>query len=154
MEFDQRVMWDFWTWFALVVLFSAYTINMQRTTRELGRKLVNADSGAGIQDAITPKWQTQNNIIMFALLGLYAFVCFYIFTWYFAIAAWLATFFLAIPLASRVLMPRPMSRHFLDKVQKDLKRRGAEFQAAGDSIRESAIEETLKLLSEFRKTVQ
>lgn len=134
---------DFIAWFVLIVLFSAYTRNMQTTTMNVGKSLFNSEEGPGVQDAITPRWQTRNNILMFIGFAIYLVVCFYVFDWYWSLAVFFATFFIAIPLASRLIVPRPMSNHFLKKIETDLLKRRKEFLAVGDELRAGAVDELL-----------
>lgn len=143
---------DLLLWLIIVVLFSAYTKNMQETTSRLGRTLFGTEegSGTGVQDAITPKWQTRNNIIMIVGLGLYALVCFWVLVWYLAIVLWLVTFLLLIPLVARLFMPRPMSPHYVERIVKGLEGRRAQYLEAEDSVRVGAIDELIQRIQGYR----
>jgi hypothetical protein len=116
---------------------------MQETTLELGRTLFNTGYGTGVQDAITPKWQTRNNLIMFAGIVIYLIICIEQFVWYIGGLLFLVTFFIGIPVAARFFVPRPMSRHYIKRIHKDLKRRQSDFIAAGDKLRAGAVQELL-----------
>lgn len=49
----------------LIAFWAAYTLAFQATTLAIGRLLVEATEGSGVQDAITPRSQTKRNLIMF-----------------------------------------------------------------------------------------
>ena len=96
---------DFYFWIVIVVFFSAFTKNVQETTLYIGKTLFEADDDTtGVQDAITPSWQTRNNIIMFVLLAIYLGISVYIFKWYIGLLIFILTFFVAIPLVSKFFM--------------------------------------------------
>ena len=153
MPADSTATFDLVAWVVIVALFSAYTKNMQQTMLRLGRMLFDNGNppGTGVQDALTPNWQTRNNIIMIVGLGVFAIVCFYFLVWYFAIALFLLTFFVLIPVVSVLLMPRPLSWHYIRKIQADLQRRQKEYGEIGDAPRAQA---TTELLGRIDKMLQ
>ena len=150
---DSALLFDLLAWLVIVVLFSAYTKNMQETTLRMGRMLFQTEElrGTGVQDAITPKWQTRNIIIMYVALIVYAGVCVYVLVWYLGILLFLFTFFILIPVVAKTLMPRPLSYHFIDKIQKDLERRHHDYQASGNGVRAEAVNELRHRISGVSK---
>jgi len=141
---------DFYAWLAVVVFFSAFTKNVQETTNFLGKKLFgNETCTAGVQDAITPSWQTRNNIIMFVFLVVFLGVSMYVFKWYVGTLIFIATFFLAIPLVSRVLMFPANSIFIVNKIKNNLINRKQTYEEAGDLLRATAVSEVLEKLKEI-----
>lgn len=138
-------------WGVALLGFGAYTRNVQLTTLGLGKAIGAAESSTGLQDAITPRWQTRNNIIVLVLLALFAIQAFVALPWYFAIAAILAAFFIGIPVVARTLMPRPMSKSLMGKLKEDLAERKAEFERNGDALRASVADEVLSRIAEYEQ---
>jgi hypothetical protein len=138
-------------WGVILLGFGAYTRNVQLTTLGLGKAIGAADSAAGLQDAITPKWQTRNNIIVLVLLLLFSIQAFVTLPWYFAIATILAAFFIGIPVVARTVMPRPMSKSLIGKLKTDLAERKAEFERNGDSVRASVADEVLSRIAAYEQ---
>ncbi|OOY36777.1 hypothetical protein BOV89_10635 [Solemya velum gill symbiont] len=116
---------DFYMWSVLVVLFAAFTSNVQDTTlrigMSLGDELVSSGvSKTGLQDAITPSWQNRNNLISIGLIVFYFGFSLFVFKWYVGIAVFVGTIFVAIPIASKLLMfvmPAKLIREFNFQVQ-------------------------------------
>ena len=140
-------------WGIALLAFGAYTRNVQLTTLGLGKAIGAAESpnSTGLQDAITPKWQTRNNIIVLVLLALFGIQAFVALAWYLAIASILAAFFVGIPVVARTVVPRPMSKFFIGKLKSDLAERKAEFERSGDSLRASVADEVLSRITAYEQ---
>lgn len=147
-EFSTLVVWGI----ALLGL-GAYTRNVQLTALTLGRAIGAAgpQSAAGLQDAITPKWQTRNNIIVFVLLALFAIQAFVVLPWFFAVVSILAVYFVGIPVVARTLVPRPMSKLLIEKLKADLADRKAEFERNADALRASVADEVLSRIAAYEQ---
>lgn len=128
--------------------FSAYTKNMQQTTLALGKQLASDNPllPAGLQDAITPPWQTRNNIAMFALWAGVLVYGFVIFEWYWALLGFALLIFLLMPLCSLLLMPRPCSSHYVNLIRRSLEKRLEDYRAIGDEARAEAARMVLDRL--------
>jgi hypothetical protein len=100
---------------------------------------------------ITPKWQTRNNIIVFAFLALFAIQAFVALPWYFAVASILGVFFIGIPVVARTLVPRPMSKFLVAKLKADLAERKAEFERNGDALRASVADEVISRIAAYEQ---
>ncbi len=143
---DTSLLVDLAVWAALVATFTAYTSNVTKTTRELGGRIATSTQNAAkMMTVITPRWQTRNIVIMFSLIVIYLGVCFYILTWYLAIASFLVTVLIANPIISR-LLPRPMSQFIVSRIYRALQKRGEEFEASGDHARALACSDAIDLL--------
>jgi small-conductance mechanosensitive channel len=131
---------------AIIAVFTAYTFNLQRTTLAIGRKLApqNPLLPTGMQDAITPPWQTRNNILMFAGWAAYAVLCFTMLAWYIALGLLLGTFCMGVSVVSLYLVPRPMSKKFVNKIRQSMEARRTGYKKAGDQQRAAAMEEVLR----------
>jgi len=131
---------------AVIVLFSAYTRNMQETTLAIGKKLAaeNPLLPTGMQDAITPPWQTRNNILVMVGWGVYAIVCFVTLTWYVAILVLLLSFTVALSIATILLVPRPMSPNLVAKIRQNMEIRLTGYKQTGDSPRAAAMQQVLR----------
>ncbi len=105
--------------------FAAYTKNMQGTTLSLGNQLApdNPMLPTGLQDSITPPWQTRNNMLMFGLIVVILVYGFAILPWYLALVGFGLFFFLLVPLCSVLLMPPVGSPHYLNLIRQSLKKR-------------------------------
>jgi len=124
------------------IMFGAYTRNVKLTILALGRAIgvSDPDNPNGLQDAITPRWQNRNNVINFIILALYGIQCFVTLTWYYAILVLLGTFFLAIPVAAKLFVPKPMSKELIKKIKIDLLNRKDEFQNKNDIVRAEKVD--------------
>ena len=141
---------DFYAWLILVVFFSAFTKNVQETTLQIGKNLFGAKrNSTGVQDAITPTWQTRNNVITIVLLVVYFGMAMFVFKWYIGVAIFLFTFFVAIPLTSKFLIFRPSSAFIVKKIKNNLLKRKESYKAAGDSLRAEAVTEVLSKMEEI-----
>jgi hypothetical protein len=138
-------------WGAVLLGFGAYWKNVQGTTLALGRAIGASGSATGLQDAITPRWQTRNTFILFAVFVLFAIQAFVALPWYWAIAAIAAAFFIGIPLVSRTLVPREMSPPLISKLKQDLAKRKSEFERNGDSLRASVADEVLSKITAYQQ---
>jgi len=133
----------------VVGLLGAYTMNFQKTTLALGKKLASDNPllPTGFQDAITPKMQTARNII-YPILILAVFVYGIIFfKWYWGIGFAVLTFFIVIPIL-KLILPRAGSDFYKEKIKKALLKRQAQYRKAGDIDKETAVNE---ILSRFDK---
>ncbi len=135
-------------WLAVTVVFSAYTKNYQETTLNLGKRISPTDSSTGPQDAIKPKAQTRNNLIMFLLWGLSALQAFVALQWYYAVGALVVSFIGAVPLISLQFIPRPGSQYFVNKITNDCESRLSDYEKAGDEERVAAMKLVLERLRE------
>lgn len=141
-------------WGLVLAVFGGYTRNVQLTTQELGKALgADLDSPTGLQDAITPRWQTRNNMLVLVVLALFAIQAFVSLPWYLAATVILAVFFVGIPLTARTVIPRPMSRSIVGKIKSDLVERRLDYQRNGDVLRVSAVDDLLSLIEDAEKDV-
>lgn len=141
-------LWVLLFWIAVTVPFCAYTLNVQRTTLELGKRLApdNPHLPSGLQDAITPSWQTRNNLIMYGLWILAAIQAFVSLPWYGALLLVPICFFMGVPLVSRLAVPAPMSAALVNKIRKDCEHRVRVYEKTGDNLRAEALSEILNKL--------
>lgn len=132
--------------------FSAYTKNMQLTTLALGKQLApdNPLLPTGLQDAITPPWQTRNNVVMFVLWGGVLVYGLAIFEWYWALVGFALFLFVLVPLCSVLLMPRPGSSHYVNLIWRSLGKRLEEYYATGNKARAEAAHLVLDRLNSLR----
>jgi len=141
---------DFFMWLVLVVFFIAFTKNVQITTLDIGKRLYGAEpNSTGIQDAITPTWQTRNNIISFVLLFAFIGTSLYVFKWYAGLGIFLMTLFVVIPLVSNYLMYPPSSVFIVKKIRNNLVKKQKIYFEKGDSLRAEAVSEILIRLDEI-----
>lgn len=133
-------------WFLVVAVFVPYTWNMQATTLQLGRALVNDETGAGIQDAISPRSHIWSNASLPVVLFLYAGACFLALPWHLAAGAFLLTLLVVVPIVTRFLMFRPMSDHYVERIRKGLRTRIGEYKRTGDEIRAMTAADVLTMV--------
>ena len=142
MTSDQEAM--IW-WLVFTIPFTAYTRNVQEITLELGRSLSNTGSQTGIQDAITPRWQTRNNILMFIVWALLPLVFVFTDPWFNGIIVAVATIGGGILLSRlSLLLPSVRSRHIAE-IRSSCEQRLEEFRAEDDLARAAAMEHVLEL---------
>ena len=120
-------------------LFSAYTLNLQKTTLAIGKRLSpnNESLPRGFQDAITPPWQTRNNVLMFVSWLLAFFGGFFLWDWYWALCGFVIFAVGLIPVCS-TLMPRPCSPHYISLIKGSLQQRLKNYRLIGDEARSEA----------------
>jgi hypothetical protein len=141
---------DYLMWVVIIGLFSAFTENVQRATLEIGRKISTTDSLTGLQDAITPKWQTRNNIInLFAQIYLLA-LSIYLFKWYVGIIVFLLIYFIATPLIRKFLMFSPQSEFILKKIISNLEKNKSLYETSGDDLRLQAINDVIARVNKYK----
>ena len=114
-------------WFALFlfyVIWSAVTINIQRTAYLAAGALAEEETSTTPANAymkiLTPPWQTKNNIIWLCFLPVYVGIIFYLIKFGSALLSIIVTFIL-ISVVRKFLMPSEMSGFWLNKIYKYLK---------------------------------
>ncbi len=125
-------------------LLGAYTMNFQKTTLILGKKLApdNPLLPAGFQDALTPKLQTVRNVTYFMLVLVVLIYSLIYYKWYYAAGFAGLTFFVMTPIL-KIALPKPGSDFYEQMIKKDLLKRQAQYSEAGNIEKESAITEIL-----------
>lgn len=137
----------------VAAIFTAYTLNMQKTTLAIGKRLApdNPLLPTGFQDAITPQSQDRNNTTMFILLPVVLLWGFVLFKWYWVLL-WFGLFFYVLtPLCSALFVPRAGSAHYVNQIRRSLVKRLNEYRQTGDKAREEALLEVLSRLDILQK---
>lgn len=138
----------------LIVMFlGGYTKNVQATTLELGKKISIDDPNlpTGLQDAITPSWQTRNNIIFFIVVALFGVQCFVALPWYYAVGTFLVVLLFGVPLISLTVVPKPMSKSIIQKITANLQERRKGFEKRGEQAKVEAAEFVLDRIKEYEE---
>jgi hypothetical protein len=111
----------------------AYMLQFSQSTRHFGLTLSESKTGSGLQDVITPPWQTNLARIAYAGWPLLAVSNWLKAGWVWGVGAFVAIFIGASLL--RKIMPRADSVHFRNCIIRSMLSRYADFVRKGDSIR-------------------
>jgi hypothetical protein len=130
-----------WAFVGLAAIAFAYTMRFTQATLSFGRFLADADSGTGLQDAITPPWQT--NLAMFTYVGVAASVG--AMWWYAGWASGLGAIALVLFGGGvvGVALPDKDAPHFGNLIQRSMISRYADFTRDGDTMRAEAMKDLL-----------
>lgn len=108
-------------------ILGAYTSAFQDATLYLGKQLAidnsSSLSSTGLQDAITPKGQNFRNILFLILLVILLIYGFIFYSWYIAICLPILTLVIIGPFLKVIVMPKPKSIFYKDKIRINLERR-------------------------------
>jgi len=135
----------YWVFILCSAIFTAYTMVFQRATLFWGKKIApdNKYLPAGLQDAITPKWQTIRNVVVpFLFIGS-AVGGIILFRWYMALVGPLVLVLISTTISGGML-PKPDSMFFKDRILKSLNRRLDGHRRRSEEQRILAMEEIIK----------
>tara|TARA_R110000787_G_scaffold28095_1_gene76891 strand:+ start:18 stop:518 length:501 start_codon:yes stop_codon:yes gene_type:complete len=132
-----------------IVLAAAFSWDMglRRTTLAIGQRFGNVQNAQVFQDAVTPPWQTNATLFIWALLIVFFSTCFFRFGIITSVLL-LLIFFAAVVTLGKWLLPKAESRHYLYLVFQSLLSRLANFQRDQDSNRAEAAEELVQRMIE------
>lgn len=135
----------YWVFILCSAIFAAYTMAYQKATLFWGKKIAadNELLPAGLQDAITPKWQTIRNLVLFILFLVSSVAGIIIIRWYMGLVG-PAVLLLLGGFISGAMRLKPDSRFFKDRITKDLNRRLMTYRRRSDEQRIVATEEVIK----------
>ena len=144
--------------FLIIVVFavvlsalSGYTMVIQGTTLALGRLLVSKSALIrvnGLQDAITLKMQTIQNIVAIISFVLLFVLTTYAYAWYHGIWVIIATFLssTAFPI---ILGMRAGSVRIVSIILSDMAKRSEAYHKSGDELRSNAIDDLINRIKEM-----
>jgi uncharacterized protein YneF (UPF0154 family) len=132
-------------------LLGGYTMNFQKTTLLVGKKLApdNEFLPRGMQDAITPESQNIRNILFPISILAVLIIGFFITKWYFAILITLGTSIVVTPICQQ-FMPKPESKHYLDAIKKGLTKKLELYKRKNDTERIYAATSVLEDLNKLK----
>ncbi len=130
-------------------LLGGYTLNFQRTTAELEKKLTSATklSPADLHNEITPPVQELRTLLLFILLVIMFIYGIAFIEWYIAlicVALALAGIFIA-----RKLFPKAGSPLYMKEIKKQLHNMQEFYQRKGDTAGKQAVDHILEKLEEL-----
>lgn len=130
-----------WIFAGLMTVLFAYTMRFTQATLSFGRKLAETTSGTGVQDAITPPWET--NLALFTYIGVAAVigVIWWQLGWLSGVGA-VALILIGGGVVGAIL-PDKDSRHFRDLITRSMCSRYADYVRDGDQLRAQAMKELL-----------
>ena len=139
----------YWVFIFYSTVLFAYTMKFQQATLYWGKRIApyNELLPAGLQDAITPKSQTNRNIISVFLLIIAAVAGFFIFRWYVGIIGPVIVLFLGAFILGAMRL-KPSSSFFKNRILNDLTRRLNEAKTIGDAERTIALEEVIRRMND------
>lgn len=125
----------------LIAIPFAYTHRFTQATLSYGRILAGTESGTGVQDAITPPWQT--NLAMITYIGVAAAVG--ALWWHAGWGSGLGAIALVLFGGGMVgaLLPDKEATHFKNRIHLSMVSRYTEFVRHGDFMRAEAMKELL-----------
>lgn len=133
-----------------VGVLGAYTSTFQDATLYLGKRLALDNSNSllltGLQDAITPKGQNFRNVLFLILLVVLLIYGFIFYNWYIAICLPISTFMIIVPFLKAIVMPKPNSAFYKDKIKINLERRLKSYERNKDVLKTEAIRLVLEKL--------
>lgn len=132
----------------ILALMTAYTLAFQGTTYTIGRLLVGATEGAGVQDAITPRSQTGRNIVMFSLIAILFVISALYFRWYYGLLI-IVVSIMAGSVFGNILGFRPGSQRMIKAVTRSMMRRYDAYRREGDELRAEAIQELIERMRDI-----
>jgi len=130
-----------WLFAGLVTAIFAYNMRFTQATLSLGQELAETSTGTGLQDAITPPWQT--NLAMFSYIAAAAAIVaiWWQLGWQSGLGA-LALILIGGGIVGAML-PDKDSTHFRDLIKRSMVSRYANFVRDGDQMRADAMKDLL-----------
>ncbi len=124
-------------------ILGAYTSAFQDATLYLGKQLALDNSSSllstGLQDAITPKGQNFRNILFLILLVTLLIYGFIFYSWYITICLPILTLIIIVPFLKLIVMPKPNSTFYRDKIKINLERRLESYERNKDVLKTETI---------------
>lgn len=116
----------------------------QKSTLFWGKKIApdNEYLPTGLQDAITPRWQTLRNLLMPILILGSSVAGIFLIKWYMGVIGPIVLFIIANFLS--VTLPKCDSRFFKDRIIRDLNRRLIFYRSRSNEPRIFPIEEVIQ----------
>lgn len=130
-----------WIFAGIVAIAFAYSMRFTQATLSFGRHLAGTTSGTGLQDAITPPWQT--NLSMFSYIGVAVAIgaIWWQLGWGPGLGA--VVFILVGGGVVGAMLPEKDSPHFTQLIQRSMIARYANYARDGDTMRAQAMKELL-----------
>ena len=131
-----------WIFTGLVAIVFAYSMRFTQATLSFGRILADTEVGTGVQDAITPPWQT--NLAMIAYIGVPAAVG--VMWWHSGWGSGLGALALILFGGRLVIaaLPDKDAPHFRNLIQRSMISRYAGYVRDADPMRAEAMKDLLK----------
>lgn len=130
-----------WFFAGLATIAFSYNMRFTQATLSLGQEISGVNSGTGLQDAITPPWQTN-----FAILSYIAVLAAVILIWW--QSGWLSGIgSVAIVLFGGgivgAMLPEKDAPHFRYLIRQSMHSRYADYVRDGDTMRADAMKDLL-----------
>lgn len=128
-----------WMFAGLAAIAFAYTMRFTQATLSFGRSLAETESGTGVQDAITPPWQT--NLAMITYIGVVAVVA--VMWWHVGWGSGLGAIALILVGGAVVsaALPDKDAPHFRNLILRSMISRYADYVRDGDTMRAEAMKQ-------------
>ena len=136
-----------WLLVAALTVGFAYTMQFTAATLSMGKELGNALTGTstktGVQDAVTPPWQTNLVLTVYAGIAVVEGVMWWWLGWVSALVALAAM----LPGASvvKLVLPKPSGSHYRRLILQSMMNRYANYVRDGDVMRADAMKHLLVL---------
>lgn len=130
-----------WIIVGMVTVAFAYSMRFTQATLSLGRILADTEVGTGVQDAVTPPWQT--NLVMTAYIGVAAVVG--VMWWHTGWGSGLGALALILFGGGAVgaAFPDKDAPHFRNLILRSMISRYADYVRDGDLMRAEAMKDLL-----------
>lgn len=133
---------DFWVAIAILSVPIAYGIQFAESTRTMGRKLVEAESGNGVQDAITPPWQTNVGLLVYLSLAAVIGFGWWQLGWRYGVGGIVGAF--VATSVARAILPKAGGNHYQRAILRSMVKRYADFVRTNDAARAVEMRELLE----------
>jgi hypothetical protein len=127
---------------AVLAVGNAYLLRHGQATLMLGRELSESSSGTGFQDAITPPWTTNVQLVLWLCTAIALVAMFWLAGWPWGLLG-LTISMVSIGVAS-ALLPKAASPHFARSILGSMSRRYADYVRRGDTTRAHAMMDLLE----------
>lgn len=129
---------DFFLWHVVFLVALTYELNFTQATLLMGKALSETESKTGFQDAITPPWQTNVAMFVYAVVFGMVVAAFYMYGIWSGLGA-IALVLVMPPIFRRVLLPKPNSLHFHTLIVRSMMSRYARYRKNNDFMRAEAM---------------
>jgi len=132
-----------WILAGLIAFPFAYMLQFSAATLLIGRELTPSDSYRGLQDAITPPWQTNLTMLVWATCAAIVGGMWWNLGILSAVGGMALIIFGAV--VARQVLPKPTGNHYRGLILRSMISRYADYTRDGDKLRADAIKQLLVL---------
>ena len=128
---------------AILGILFRYNLGLTQSCKIVGINLSDTESDTGFQDAITPPSSSNVTLVSWiVIIGLFVFTT-YQFGWgSFGIS--FAVFLIFTVVAGAIFIPKPESKHYLERIYTSMKDRCVNYEKSGDTEKNLAMKNLIE----------